>query len=809
MLTAEELHERGVGASGAGHFALARRLFEKALARTSDEALTGGIEASLAYVEAETGRRDEAMRLCEQALTRPGLTPLTVGTIHSQLALLLMLAGRSPESLEEYRVAIGMLQGHPKQLGRAHGNRGTIHIQNHAIEEAEADFLAATRLLKEAGLADEAAMDEHNLGCVRLLAGDLVGALDAMDRARVVLAPMGPVAQATCDTDRAEVLMAAGLVSEARAALLAAARAYGARKLRRLQAEAELLAARTLLLEDPSRARDWARGAARRFRQSDLAPQYARAQVVTMAATVELGRSAPSLLRASTELVAELERQGLRWQAANLRLHTARMRLRGGRAEEARATLAELHLPRRTPLDLRLLARDVRAEVAAARGGRTRALGHLRRGLGELHDWQSSFGSLDLQTNVVGQGVRLAQRGLELAISSPSDTVLFEWSERARMLASRVQPVRPPADPQLTTDLTELRGSPSPAREAELRRRIRERAWQQRGSGQVADPLTLLDLQTVLGAERALVAYVVAAGRVVALVVTEERAARVELGAREPLDTLLGGLLPDLDVAATDLSGPLAAAVRGELVARLGRLADVLVTPLLPYLGDRAAVLTPSGVLAGVPWSLVPGLVGRPVTVAQSATSWLARSATPLRTAGAAFVAGPRVVRAEAEVEAAAKEWDGATVLCGRDATSAAVSELAAGVDVLHIAAHGRHSSESPLFSGLQLVDGPWFGYDVDQLAAVPDVVLLSACEVGRSTVRWGEELIGMTAAWLHAGARCVIASPAAVADVAAYDAFVRLHRGLVSGLAPAEALAAAVPAPGVDEPPAPFVCFS
>ena len=49
------------------------------------------------------------------------------------------------------------------------------------------------------------------------------------------------------------------------------------------------------------------------------------------------------------------------------------------------------------------------------------------------------------------------------------------------------------------------------------------------------------------------------------------------------------------------------------------------------------------------------------------------------------------------------------------------------------------------------------------QLEEVPDVVLLSACEVGRSSVRWGEELIGMTAAWLHAGVRCVIASPAAV----------------------------------------------
>jgi CHAT domain-containing protein len=147
-------------------------------------------------------------------------------------------------------------------------------------------------------------------------------------------------------------------------------------------------------------------------------------------------------------------------------------------------------------------------------------------------------------------------------------------------------------------------------------------------------------------------------------------------------------------------------------------------------------------------------------------------------------------------------------VLVGSEATAAAVSDLAGRVDVLHVAAHGRHSAENPLFSGLELVDGPWFGYDIDQLTDVPDVVLLSACEVGRSSVRWGEELIGMTAAWLHAGARCVVASPAAVNDAAAHDVLVAMHRGLAAGLDPAAALAEAVSMVTLDVAPTPFVCF-
>jgi CHAT domain-containing protein len=219
-------------------------------------------------------------------------------------------------------------------------------------------------------------------------------------------------------------------------------------------------------------------------------------------------------------------------------------------------------------------------------------------------------------------------------------------------------------------------------------------------------------------------------------------------------------------------------------------------------------VLTPSGALATVPWTILPSNRGRAVTVAQSATSWLLRTASPLRSRSAGFVAGPRVAQAASEITAAAAAWPRATVLHGDEATASAVSGLAGSVDVLHVSAHGRHSSENPLFSGFELADGPWFGYDIDQLTSVPDVVLLSACEVGRSTLRGGEELIGMTAAWLHAGSRCVIASAAAINDAVAHDVLVCVHRELSAGHQPAAALATALSEAPPDGPPAPLVCF-
>lgn len=778
-----------------------------------DPDLDAQIVTSLAYVLSETGEHAAAMRLCREALSDRAIAENTRGKLHSQLGLLHMLHGETSTAMAEFDLALATLD-EPATSARVHLNRGNVHLQRKALPAATSDFEHARGFYREAADEYGVAKAVHNLGYTRFLEGDLVAALRDLGEAYPAFAAEGPVMTAMADQDRAEVLMAAGLVEEGTASLASAVEAYGRRRLHQRRGEAELTLARSLVDRDPRAARDAARAALARFRRTGASAWEVRAEATLLAAEVVGGSARAALPDRGLELAGVLERQGLRWEAARARLDVARVRVRLGHLDQARAGLPGLRSMGGAPVAVRLLDRDVRAELAAASGQAGRARQHLRAGLTDLHAWQSSFGSLDLQTGVAGQGVRLAARGLALAVESGRPDVLFEWSERARMLASRVQPVRAPEDERIVADLTELRemaserGRRDPEREAELRQRVRELAWQHRGSGEVADPVTLEELRSDLDDGCALVAYVLAADRVVALAVTTAGAAWVDLGERAAVDALLGGLLPDLDMAASELPGAMAGFVRQELADRLAAIADVLVTPVLDAVAGRQVVLTPSGVLAGVPWTLLPGFTGRPLTVAQSATSWLARRTTPLRSSGAGFVAGPRVARAEDEVTAAAKEWTGARVLTGEAATAEAVSELAASVDVLHVAAHGRHTAENAMFSGLQLVDGPWFGYDIDRLRHVPDVVILSACEVGRSTVRWGDELIGMTTAWLHAGARCVIASPAAVNDQAAYDVLVAVHEQLAAGIDPATALAAAVPAVSADTAPVPLVCF-
>jgi len=815
--TARELHRRGVAAINAGKVSVARQLLERALGADPDTDTTARIEISLAYCLAETGDHASGLDLCDRALARSPVTEQTRGLAHSQRGLLQMRSGNTSDAFESFSRAIDLLGGNPEGLARAFLNRGGVYLQQGRHEAAAEDFAQATRHFRDAGLPTEEAKAQHNAGYALFLAGDLVSALKSMEAAYPVFAATSPVLKAIAEQDRAETLLAAGMVAPGVALLRAAAGTYGKRGLRQRQGEAELTLARSVTVSQPALAARAGRAASRHFTTTGGSAWRIRADAVVLAAEVELGRAGPSLLTRGDELIRELDTQGLYWGAASVRLHTARVMVRRGDFDGASRRLGRVRMDDSAPLAVRLLARDVRAELASAQGRRAAALMQLRQGLEELHAWQSSFGSLDLQTMVIGNGVRLAKQALQLAVESGRPDVVFEWSERARMLASRVQPVRAELDDELAADLSELRAlqgsedgpripSPRRDRDEELRQRVRERAWRLQGSGEVTDPASLHEVQSALGTTTALVAWVVTPARVTGLVVTDRGSRVLDLGPREALDDLLDGLLPDLDVAASELPEILARSVRAQLADRLAALADLLVSPLVDLVGDREVVLTPSGVLAGVPWTLLDGFGGRPVTVARSATSWLGHREGLLRTAG--FVAGPRVARAEDEVTEASLCWDGAQVLIGDKATTDHVRDLAAAVDVLHLAAHGRHSGDNPLFSGVECVDGPWFGYDIDQLETVPQVVVLSACEVGRSSVRYGEELIGMTAAWLHAGVGAVVASAAAVSDEIAHEVLTAFHRGLAEGLTPEAALAVAVPAVSEDRPPAPFVCF-
>ena len=652
-------------------------------------------------------------------------------------------------------------------------------------------------------------------GYAAFVQGDLVSALRDMEEAGHNLPASSPVLRAISQQDRAEVLMAAGLTRQGLAALDEAARTLGQHRLNQRRGEAELTIARAALARDPGRALVAARAARGRFDRARTPALRLKAQALVHGAEVRLGRTRPSLVPGGDDLAAQLDTLELRWWAIDIRLDTALVVLRRGDHDEARRRLRALRVPRTAPLAVRLRDRDVRAALAERSGRPSAALGELRRGLADLHEWQSSFGSLDLQTMVTGHGRRLAVRGLRVASRSRSPRVLFEWSERARMLASRVQPVRVPHDDEVVADLAEparlparrrRRGRTGPARPSFV-----SASGSGRGGREDRGPPTTRCRSLICN-----IAWVVAPPWWHTSSPPDEwsrswsrrRGRRRTTSARpRPLTLCSVGCSP-----ASTWPLPTSRLVRTHGASRGDQPADA----------TRRDPHGPPGRRAGRPSARAHPVGGtgdrsldaaadqpRPTRHRRRVRDVVGRARrTPLRSGSAGFVAGPRVPQAESETNAAAKVWPGSQVLHGSEASAEAVSRLAGEVDVLHVSAHGRHSSENPLFSGFELADGPWFGYDIDQLERVPDGVLLSACEVGRSTLRGGEELIGMTAAWLHAGARCVVASAAAINDEVAHDVLVRVHEGLADGYRPAAALARALLDVDPEGPPAPLVVF-
>ena len=256
-------------------------------------------------------------------------------------------------------------------------------------------------------------------------------------------------------------MTAAGRPREAIRALEAAARAYGSRRLRTFQAECELTLAWTLLREDPARARVVARRAARHFRSQDSPVPRAPGRG---------GGHRGGDLRRRPDAGAAAPGRGAEPGAAPERSPPRRRTAAApGRARRDRPWSAA---GGRGPHQARCASTPTRLLPPGCSRGRSgpSSPGHEGTGTGpaitceqgsaDLHEWQSSFGSLDLQSTLVGHGRDLALQGLRLALDDGRPSLAFEWSERARALTSRVAPVRSPADAQVASDLTELRLAP-------------------------------------------------------------------------------------------------------------------------------------------------------------------------------------------------------------------------------------------------------------------------------------------------------------------------------------------------------------
>jgi CHAT domain-containing protein len=208
----------------------------------------------------------------------------------------------------------------------------------------------------------------------------------------------------------------------------------------------------------------------------------------------------------------------------------------------------------------------------------------------------------------------------------------------------------------------------------------------------------------------------------------------------------------------------------------------------------------------------LPCIENRPVTVSSSVTravAGLSHRADRAIEHGVLVVAGPEVTNGDKEASAIAALHRDARLLTGPQATGRAVLAAIPSGGLVHIAAHGHHERGNPLFSGVKLADGLLFGYDFAPNPTLPGLVVLSSCDVGQTDERPGGEPLGLVAALVRSGVPTVLTGTSMIADSVAEATMVGYHELLLSGAAPAAALATAVAAACADTGlPAPFSCF-
>jgi CHAT domain-containing protein len=386
-------------------------------------------------------------------------------------------------------------------------------------------------------------------------------------------------------------------------------------------------------------------------------------------------------------------------------------------------------------------------------------------------------------------------------------------------------------------DTHSLSGSDSAASIADLNayRRRTDEAWA--GLNAIVDeinmlpgyetfhaPATLADVTAAVAPARPLV-YVAttSAGTLMLLIHDTGGAARVEgLWAdfsTDDLDRLLfrrsnpagnvgpavGGLLP-----AQDKPAPF---FHQELTSVLPTLGQRLMGPLaarLRTLGVHQVTLVPSGRLGLLPLHAATySASGGTQTFLDEFTVTYAPSVNAAEVSRArantynslgidALIVGDTLMEkpllfARQEAELVKALFLGrATLLLETDATHDAVWEAMHGKNALHFACHGIYAPRIPRRAGLAMADGRLLSLNGIRTARLHGVrlVTLSACQTALIHYReMPDEVIGLPAAFLEAGAAGVVGSLWPVEDGSTMLLMKQFYRRLLVGIAPAEAL--------------------
>lgn len=338
------------------------------------------------------------------------------------------------------------------------------------------------------------------------------------------------------------------------------------------------------------------------------------------------------------------------------------------------------------------------------------------------------------------------------------------------------------------------------AKMLDLMRQLQHRGARRDQTVHENDLFSLPELQKSLGSERALIEYAVIEEQLVAFVVTRERIEAVgAMGNEADVVAEIESCrfqIDSLRYGSTQIRNHLPALTE-RTRRHLRVLYDRLLKPIEAKVGPRHLIIVPHGALHYLPFQALHDgesylIERREVSFAPSAVvlqQCLDRAKGGFEKALLLGVADEQIPRVHEELQALDGLFAAAKRFTNDAATSEAVRQNCAGVDVLHLACHAQFRSDNPLFSSLVFGDGWFTARDAYRLKLNCGLVTLSACETGMNTVAPGDELMGLARGFLSAGAATVMMSLWTIDDEATAELMSKFYRSLTTTNSPATAL--------------------
>jgi tetratricopeptide (TPR) repeat protein len=762
------------------------------------------VQATLGVALAWAGRSRQGLAVLDQALAAAHGD--LAGQVLMRRASSLWDLGRFHEAHQDLSRALRYFRraGDTLWEARSLSWRAFVFLGLGLPGPAAVDFARAEELFAANGQDLEYAYARHNLGLVALARGDLPLALSYLDEAVRRYQALGENIPELA-VDRCLTLLAAGLAGEAAHETdTALSRIPPGGGIAYRNAELFYAAATAALAAgNPAGARQRAAQAHRMFRAQGRPHWEARASLVLTEARHALGEHSAALFRYAEEVAARLEasRAG---EAMQAHLLAGRIALSRGSVIQADPHLERAARSRRRgpplPRSVAWLARALQAE---AHGNARATVAACSRGLDALDEHQRTLGATELRAYGTAHGSELATLAQRDALRRGDVRRVLFWSERWRATALAARSTTLREDKALAAELAALRSvsrlltatemATSRRNALEHERRRLEAAVQARtrGSPGRSKPgegeFDLDELFAELG-QNTLLELVHVDGVLYAVIIA---------GRRVRLRTV--GSIPEREVQMNRFvlrrlaHGPPKPGDELVLKHRGAKLESSLLGRAVAELGDGPVVIVPPGQLRAVPWTLMPSLRDRVVTVAPSASTWLrARRMRPPDQRRVALVVGPGLATKGAEVASLRSSYPEAVMLGQGSATADKVLTALDGAWLAHIAAHGTFRADNPLFSSIRLDDGPLIVHDFERLSRAPYRLILSSCDSGVAAAVGADELLGLVGSLVPLGAAGIVASIVPVNDLAVVPLMLALHDALQKGAALPEALLAA-----------------